>query len=83
MPSDAVSHRFHGELASWWPLISPPEEYEEEAAFAARVLKSGSRPVHEVLEFGSGGGHNASVVLEETEEDRTPRKFFLGKRPSS
>ena len=27
-------HRSVRDLASWWPLISPPEEYAEEAAFA-------------------------------------------------
>ncbi len=53
------AHRFYGELAAWWPLISPPEDYEEEAAFAAALLASASIPVHEVLELGSGGGNNA------------------------
>ena len=57
-------HRFYGELAAWWPLISPPEEYEEEAAFAAGVLDSASIPVREVLELGSGGGHNAVHLKE-------------------
>ncbi len=54
-----MSHRFYGDLAVWWPLISPPEEYAEEAAFAASVLASASIPVREVVELGSGGGHNA------------------------
>ncbi|MGH3787058.1 MAG: class I SAM-dependent methyltransferase [Pseudonocardiaceae bacterium] len=52
-------HRFYGELAVWWPLISPPEEYAEEAAYVATVLSSASIPVRDVLELGSGGGHNA------------------------
>lgn len=56
----AGGHRFYGDLAEWWPLVSPVEEYEEEAAFAARVLASASIPVVEVLELGSGGGHNAA-----------------------
>jgi SAM-dependent methyltransferase len=47
--------RFYGELARWWPQISPPEEYEEEAAEIARLL-AGARTV---LELGSGGGSNA------------------------
>lgn len=59
MADSPTTHRFYGELAVWWPLISPPEEYEEEAAFAATVLRSASIPVSEVLELGSGGGHNA------------------------
>jgi trans-aconitate methyltransferase len=50
---------FYGTLASWWPLISPPAEYEEEATEAAQLLESGSGIVHEVLELGSGGGNNA------------------------
>jgi SAM-dependent methyltransferase len=54
-----VTARFYGDLAVWWPLISPPEEYEEEAAFAATLLRSATVPVREVLELGSGGGHNA------------------------
>lgn len=51
--------RLYVDLARWWPLISPPDEYEDEAAFAATLLGSASGPVREVLELGSGGGHNA------------------------
>jgi trans-aconitate methyltransferase len=54
-----TANRFYGDLAEWWPLISPPAEYAEEAAFVARILGSASIPVREVLELGSGGGHNA------------------------
>ncbi len=54
-----AEHRFYSELAVWWPLISPPEEYEEEAARAAELLGSAAIGVREVLELGSGGGHNA------------------------
>lgn len=51
--------RLYGDLAAWWPLISPPEEYVEEAAMAASLIDSAAIPVREVLELGSGGGHNA------------------------
>jgi trans-aconitate methyltransferase len=54
-----TGYRFYGDLAAWWPLVSPPEEYTEEAAQAAAVLGSASIPVRDVLELGSGGGHNA------------------------
>jgi SAM-dependent methyltransferase len=50
---------FYGELAAWWPLISPPGDYEEEAAEAAAVLQTAAVGVRDVLELGSGGGHNA------------------------
>lgn len=56
---ERVGNRFYGDLAEWWPLISPPEDYAEEAAFVATVLASAGIPVRDVLELGSGGGHNA------------------------
>src|SRR5680860_38294 len=59
MTDGPPQHRFYGDLAMWWPLISPPEEYTEEAAHAATVLNSAAIPVHDVLELGSGGGSNA------------------------
>lgn len=46
------------DLAEWWPLLSAPEEYADEAAFYTRVLKDACDPT-EVLELGSGGGNNA------------------------
>ncbi len=59
MTKELPERRFYGELAVWWPLISPPEEYAEEAAYAAGLLRSAAIPVQQVLELGSGGGHNA------------------------
>ena len=66
MAADTPSneHRFYGELAAWWPLISPPHECAEEAAEAAGLLAAASIPVREVLELGSGGGHNAVHLRE-------------------
>lgn len=58
------SYRFYSDLAEWWPLISPPAEYKEEASFVAKMLGSASIPVREVLELGSGGGHNAVHLKE-------------------
>ena len=57
--ANRVEHRFYGDLAPWWPLISPPEDYAEEAVFAADLLADGGR-TRTVLELGSGGGHLAS-----------------------
>jgi SAM-dependent methyltransferase len=52
--------KLYDELADWFPLLSPPAEYAEEAAYYARTLEAASAaPVRSVLELGSGGGHNA------------------------
>jgi SAM-dependent methyltransferase len=60
-------HRFYSDLAEWWPLISPPEEYQEEAAFAASMLRMADPPARTVLELGSGGGSNAFYLKREFE----------------
>lgn len=53
--------RLYGDLASWWPLLSAPEEYAEEAEIYRRVLVEGRQPPPgSLLELGSGGGNNAS-----------------------
>jgi SAM-dependent methyltransferase len=50
----------YSELASWFHLITDPEEYKEEAAFYMQVIEKSSKiPVKTVLEMGSGGGNNA------------------------
>jgi SAM-dependent methyltransferase len=55
--------KMYNELATWWPLLSPPEDYEEEASFYARLMEEGcSMPLRTVLELGSGGGNNASYL---------------------
>jgi SAM-dependent methyltransferase len=59
MSPESSGHRFYAELAEYWPLISPPEEYAGEAAELVDLLSSASIPVHDVLELGSGGGNNA------------------------
>jgi SAM-dependent methyltransferase len=56
-----VTERLYGDIAEWWPVISPPSEYAEEAALYVETIRvSARRPVREVLELGSGGGNNAS-----------------------
>jgi SAM-dependent methyltransferase len=52
--------RLYEELASWWPLLSPPADYAEEAALYERaLLEACERPARTLLELGSGGGNNA------------------------
>jgi len=51
----------YGELASWFHLITAPEDYKEEAAFFVKALTDAcDAPPKTVQELGSGGGNNAS-----------------------
>ena len=61
MPSARKTAKLYDELASWWPLLSAPADYAEEADFARKMLlEAGPAAPHTVLELGSGGGNNAS-----------------------
>jgi ubiquinone/menaquinone biosynthesis C-methylase UbiE len=56
-----MAPRMYDELAGWWPLLSAPAVYAEEAEIYRRLLaEAGDRPPVTVLELGSGGGNNAS-----------------------
>jgi SAM-dependent methyltransferase len=50
---------FYGELAPWWPVLSPLEDYEEEAASFVAALRARRPAARDLLELGSGGGHVA------------------------
>ncbi len=55
-----MKHKLYHELASWWPLLSAPEDYAEEADFYARLLMDSCEYTpRSLLELGSGGGNNA------------------------
>jgi ubiquinone/menaquinone biosynthesis C-methylase UbiE len=60
--------RLYGDLASWFHLVTAPEEYAHEASVYRRLISEGAdRPVAVVLELGSGGGNNASHLKEHFE----------------
>jgi len=49
--------RLYTDLARWWPLVSPPSHYDEEAADLLPSLRSAvDAPPRTLLELGSGGG---------------------------
>jgi SAM-dependent methyltransferase len=52
-------HVFYSELAPFWPLVSPVEEYAEEAAWITHAIAGRAPSARTLLELGSGGGHNA------------------------
>jgi SAM-dependent methyltransferase len=79
-----VSEKLYGELADWWPLLSAPADYEEEAAyfFGLLVAAADARP-RTVLELGSGGGNTASHLKAQvrmTLVDRAPGMLAVSQR---
>lgn len=56
-PLTPPSSRLYRDLAQWWPLLSPPGEYDDEAADLLRRLDATpDEPRRTLLELGSGGG---------------------------
>jgi SAM-dependent methyltransferase len=85
MRYDEISqHRMYDELARLWPLISPPEDYEEESQFWRAALRAKLGPgQHRLLELGVGGGHNLSHFSREytaTAVDRSARMLEHSQR---
>ena len=66
----------YADLAPWWPLLSDPAEYADEAAFVRQLLlEACDQPPRTLVEFGSGGGNNASHLkahFQLTLVDRSP-----------
>ena len=74
----------YDELAYLWPVISPPEDYAEEAVYwrdaLRRYLGDGR---HSLLELGVGGGHNLShltVEFDAVAVDISPNMLELSQR---
>ena len=70
-------------LAYLWPVISPPEDYAEEAVHWRRALRESLGPGrHQLLELGVGGGHNLSHLTAEFDAaavDISPRMLDLSR----
>lgn len=59
--------QFYGALAAWWPVLSPVEEYAEEAAELRQVILEHRPEARTLLELGSGGGHVAHYLKQHFE----------------
>src|SRR5215208_5368341 len=53
----AEQPKLYTELAGWWQLVSPTEDYADEAAFFEELFQAEN--ANTVLELGSGGGNVA------------------------
>ncbi|MGE3274626.1 MAG: trans-aconitate 2-methyltransferase [Vicinamibacterales bacterium] len=79
-----MPEHLYTDLAEWWPLVSAPEEYAEEAAiFKAAILEFAPARPFSLLELGSGGGSNAvhlKADFEMTLVDRSPAMLRVSAR---
>lgn len=76
--------KLYNELAYLWPVISPPEDYAEEAARWLEAVRDKLGPArHHLLELGVGGGHNLFHLTPHhraTAVDVSPRMLELSRR---
>jgi SAM-dependent methyltransferase len=61
MRRNPIQARLYNDLAKWWPLVSPPEDYADEAEILRATFreKLGSGD-HSLLDLGVGGGSHLS-----------------------
>ncbi len=75
--------RLYSDLASWFHLLTAPEDYAEEAEIYRRLLvEAVDLPPRTILELGSGGGNNASHMkthFEMTLTDVSPQMLDLSR----
>lgn len=75
--------KLYHELASWWPLLSNPADYEEEAGIFTRAILDTLPGAQTMLELGSGGGNNASFLKRRfsmTLSDRAPGMLAVSRQ---
>ena len=83
-PKPSGEYALYHELAEWYPLLTPVEDYAEEAAFYGRMFaKHCRRPPRTLLDLGCGAGHNAAYLkatLACTLVDLSPTMLELSRR---
>jgi SAM-dependent methyltransferase len=77
------SARLYADLAEWWPLLSPPKHYVEEAEdLLGLLLDPAAGGARTLLELGSGGGSLAFHLKRHfslTLTDRSPRMLAVSR----
>lgn len=59
------NQRLYADLSWLWPVVSPVEDYRDEAQEFWRVISKHARiPVNSLLDMGCGGGHNDHYLQE-------------------
>ena len=64
MGTTAPTPRLYGDLAYLWPLMSPTEDYADEADCWRRQLRARLGPGRlRILDLGTGGGHHLHQII--------------------
>jgi SAM-dependent methyltransferase len=74
--------RLYSDLAAWWPLLSPPSHYLEEAADLLPTLVAATDSPRTLLELGSGGGslaYHFKGQFQLTLSDRSPDMLAISR----
>lgn len=77
--------KLYSDLAAWWPLLSPSEDYADEAAFFFGQVfsKAGPPTSPSLLELGCGGGSNAfylkKILSDVTLTDISPQMLAISR----
>src|SRR5437868_4744591 len=79
-----VTPKMYTEIATWWHLLSIPEDYADEFEFFQQVLASANLPpAPTLLELGCGGGNNAShmkaLFAQVTLTDLSPQMLAMSR----
>jgi trans-aconitate methyltransferase len=84
MPPRRKQPKMYTDIASWFHLVTAPEDYADEAALYRRLLlEACDRRPKTLLELGSGGGNNASHLKTHfamTLVDLSPRMLALSRK---
>jgi ubiquinone/menaquinone biosynthesis C-methylase UbiE len=84
MNAGDANPRLYSEFADWYPMLSSPGEYVEDARIFLDLLTSASgSPPRTLLELGSGAGNTAfhyKQVVQATLVDLSPRMLDVSQR---
>jgi trans-aconitate methyltransferase len=75
--------KLYNELAEWWPLLSSPEEYAEEAELYREIIQKYRSNISSAVELGSGGGNTAFHLKKYfpiTLTDISPQMIIVSKK---
>ena len=58
-----TAHKTYTELAPWWPVLTPPQDYDERAAVLLGAIQEAlDAPLGSLLELGAATGHLATCI---------------------